>query len=325
MKNAVLILAHKSPVQLAHLLRRLDDERFDFYIHVDAKRDINQFLGIENKVKFSKVIWIKERIKTYFNDFSLVQATVNTMKKALSQDYQYFILLTGQDYPIKSNDAICEKLSANYPISYIDMYGVEEAFSKGVSWVEHIGYSYFSQSLRKKLLNCVGERLYFSKYGYSVKIIPKIYDYIMTKVRFSPRKKIRSTYYVYSAGSHFWILPDISVKHIVQKYDNDSFINNVFQHIAAPEESYFQTILSSMPNLILPNGMYDQFFSTKKEMDNPALRLIKWYENGKHTSGHPAIWKIEDVPVIDASEALFARKFDINIDSEILNYLDSKR
>ena len=141
-KIAILLLVHKSPEQLEHLLRRMDDNRFDIYIHVDAKSDINQFKEVKNQVKASEVFFVKERIKTYFNDFSLVQATVNTIKEAISKEYKYYILLTGQDYPIKSNDYIYEKLSNDYPISYIDMYGVEESFSKGVSWVEHIGYSY---------------------------------------------------------------------------------------------------------------------------------------------------------------------------------------
>lgn len=323
-KIAILLLVHKSPEQLEHLLRRMDDNRFDIYIHVDAKSDINQFKGVKNQVKASEVIFVKERIKTYFNDFSLVKATVNTIKEAISKEYKYYILLTGQDYPIKSNDYIYEKLSNDYPISYIDMYGVEESFSKGVRWVEHIGYSYFSQNIRKFLLNMIGNKLYFSKFGYVVKIIPKMYDMIMTRFAFSPRAKLKNTEYVYSAGSHFWILPDISVKHIIQKFDNDTCINNIFKHIAAPEESYFQTILSSMSNLKLSDGMYDQFSSRRKEMDNPSLRLIKWYENGQHTSGHPAIWKMEDAHIIEEAEALFARKFDINIDSDIINYLDRK-
>ena len=163
MKLALLILAHKSPEQLSRLLCRMDDKRFDFFIHIDAKSVINKFKGSDNRIKYSNIIWVKNRIKTYFNDFSLVQATVNTIKEAVKNDYQYYILLTGQDYPIKSNDYIYNKLLANYPISYIDMYGVEEAFSKGVCWVEDIGYHYFSQTIRKNILNRVGAKFNFSK------------------------------------------------------------------------------------------------------------------------------------------------------------------
>ena len=322
-KIALLFLVHKSPEQFAHLLRRLDDRRFDFYIHVDAKSDINQFLPVERQIKTSNVHWIRNRVKTYFNDFSLVEATCNAMKAAYSEgDYLYYILLTGQDYPIKSNNQIYKKLYASYPTAYIDMYGVDDAFLYGVNWVKNIGYSYFSQSLRKKLQRSLGHKFYYSSYGRIVKVLPKIYDFLMTRLSYSPRKRIKTTEYTYSAGSHFWMLPDVAVRHIINVFEHDTDINVVFQHIAAPEESYFQTVLSSMDKLEYPDNMLTQFEDANKEMDNPALRLIKWYENGKHTNGHPAIWNVNDAPIIDKAKALFARKFDISIDSKIIEYLD---
>ena len=325
-KIAILFLVHKSPEQLSRLLRHLDDERFDFYIHVDAKSDINDFLPIESQVRSSQIHWIKNRVKTYFNDFSLVEATYSAMKDAFTVgEYLYYILLTGQDYPIKSNDTIYRELLESYPISFIDMYGVDEACSAGVEWVERIGYNYFSQSLRKWLLNLVGNKFYYSKKGRIIKVIPKAYDKIMTILHNSPRKEIQQLGYKYSAGSHFWILPDVSVRLIIDRYEYDKKINRIFHHIAAPEESYFQTILSSLPSLQLPKGMLEQFGNADKEMDNPALRLIKWYENGVHTNGHPAIWTIDDKQTIDNAKALFARKFDVSIDSKILDYLDLKK
>ncbi len=326
-KIALLFLVHRSPEQLLRLLKRMDDERFDFYIHVDAKTNIERFLPITHHIKKSQIHWVHNRVKTYLNDFSLIEATCNTTKVASEgeEDYMYYVLLTGQDYPIKSNEFIYDKLSSAYPMSFIDMYGISEAYQSGVMWVEHIGYSYFSQSLRKKIQDFVGRKFYYSPCGRTVKIIPKLYDIFATKLIYSPRKRIVDTEYTYSAGSHFWILPDIAIRHIIDKSEYDKNINEIFHHIAAPEESYFQTVLSSMEGLKLPNGMLEQFNSMDKEMDNPALRLIKWYEDGKHTSGHPGVWKMGDVSVIDSALALFARKFDINKDSNILDYLDLKQ
>lgn len=325
-KIAILLLVHKEPAQLERLLRRLDDERFDFYIHIDAKSDINAFRGVESLVKASNVIWVKCRVKTYFNDFSLVEATCHTMEQAIDArvGYKYYVLLTGQDYPIKSNNTIYSTLMNNYPMSYIDMYGVDEAFSKGVKWVEHVGHNYFSQTIRKRLLNLVGGKIYFSSGGKILKFWVVIYDKVMTLFRYSPRKKIKRLKYVYSAGSHFWILPDKAVEFILEKYKSDENVNKIFRHAAAPEESYFQTILSAMHGLQLPDE-YIQFESQEKEMDNPALRLIKWYENGVHTNGHPAIWQMKDRDFMERANALFARKFDSTIDSDILDYFDNIR
>lgn len=55
-------------------------------------------------------------------------------------------------------------------------------------------------------------------------------------------------------------------------------------------------------------------------MDNPALRLIKWYENGVHTSGHPADWQPSDFSTIANANALFARKF--SGEKQILDLID---
>lgn len=38
LKHAVLVLAHGDLSILKLMLNTLDDERFDFYIHIDAKR-----------------------------------------------------------------------------------------------------------------------------------------------------------------------------------------------------------------------------------------------------------------------------------------------
>lgn len=321
-KIALLCLVHKSPDQLMRLLKRIDDERFDFFIHMDQKSDIKPFLSSVKPLKASHIHWVKNRVKTYFNDFSLVTATYNTMKEAYSDDYQYYVLLTGQDYPIKDNNYMYNILTASYPTAFIDMYGVDEALRTGIKWVGNIGVSYFSQNIRRRLQQLLGSKLYHSSVGKPVKIIPKVYDKLMTWLKYSPGARIKQTKYTYSAGSHFWMLPDTAVHHILNVYQCDALINDVFHHVAAPEESYFQTALSSMPGLKLPENMLRQFDNTRSEMDNPALRLIKWYENGKHTNGHPAIWKMDDAEFIDNAEALFARKFDIAADNLILDHLD---
>lgn len=129
--------------------------------------------------------------------------------------------------------------------------------------------------------------------------------------------------YEYSAGSHFWILPDIAIMHILSLYSNDSSLNTIFKHISAPEESYFQTVLSALDQLQLPEEYYD-YSDEDRHMDQRCLRLIKWYENGIHTNGHPAIWIKNDFNYIRNSCALFARKFNSDKDSQILDLIDNE-
>lgn len=328
-KIAILILAHKQPEQLLRLVRTLDDKRFDIYIHIDKKKDESQFSTILRHNP--NIHFANTRIETYLNDFSLVDATMSLVKSALSNSaahYKYHILLTGQDYPIKSTDYIYRHLLDNYPTCFIDSYPVKKkGDSTPSNWTEHLGHDYFSQHLRRLAIKTVGNKTYFSRAGKLIKIPIKGYDAFGSLLLGSPRRRIsRLKTFTYSAGSHFWILPDTAINHIVAVYDRHQTLNNIFRHSPAPEESYFQTALSSMVGAVIPDAsaQFAERHCEMDEMDNVALRLIKWYENGTHTSGHPAIWKDTDLQLIKQSNALFARKFDMMVDGEILNLIDSE-
>ena len=253
-------------------------------------------------------------------DFSLIDATMQPVIEAYNSanHYSYYALLTGQDYPIKSPEYIHSYLTKNYPVSFIDMYPC----GRGVAWTEKIGTLYFSQRVRRIFRHIVGNEFYFSNKGkITVRMLANVYDRIMTKLKYSPRMLLSKLPYTYSAGSHFWILPDVIIQHLIGVYQNDKQLNELFQHIGAPEESYFQTAISNCSSLILPDvDRYDN--QQDNDMDNKALRAIKWYVNGNGTGGHPAIWTIEDINYLLTRKALFGRKFDEKVDKEVLYYLN---
>lgn len=320
-KIAILVLAHKNREQLTKLIREFDDLRFDVFVHIDAKSHMRMDVPIM-KNSFCYILKRKECVPTYLNDFSLVDASINLIKAAQKKDrYAYYVLLTGQDYPIKSNDIIYETLMNSYPTCWIDSYGLDDAYKHGMMWVENVGHKRFSQRARRLAQKIVGAKFYYSHYGKIVKIPIIALDVLSNMFMPSPRKLVIKNEFTYSAGSHFWMLPDLAVNHIISVYDNNEKLSYVFKHSSAPEETYFQTALSTMPKAKIPDP-YVQLDSIEKEMDNPALRLIKWYENGKKTSGHPATWTISDFDVIMKAKALFARKFEEN--SDIIKIIDSK-
>jgi hypothetical protein len=105
MKIAHLILAHNNPLQLARLIDRLKHPEADIYIHLDAKASTEQFTEI---LASPQVYLIQNRIKVYWGSYSIVQATVNSFAEILAakKDYHYINLLSGNDYPLKSAEAI---------------------------------------------------------------------------------------------------------------------------------------------------------------------------------------------------------------------------
>src|SRR5947209_16226850 len=108
MQKAYLILAHKYPSQLYRLYKALNDESSTFFIHIDKKADIAKF---QRLITSKSVHWV-ERVEANWGEFGLVEAVLNLLKatKNSGNVFDRIILLSGQDYPIKSNDIINEYL-----------------------------------------------------------------------------------------------------------------------------------------------------------------------------------------------------------------------
>ncbi|MBU4537186.1 MAG: beta-1,6-N-acetylglucosaminyltransferase [Weeksellaceae bacterium] len=106
-----LILAHHAPNQLQRLIERLQDGESAFFVHVDLKSDISSFTAV---ISEENVTFIDKRVDCIWADFSQVQATINLIEVvATSGKRGITILLSGQDYPIKSTKYINQYLSVN--------------------------------------------------------------------------------------------------------------------------------------------------------------------------------------------------------------------
>lgn len=108
MKIAYLVLAHKAPEQIIRLINRLNYKDTYFFIHIDKNASDSVYRPVYKEFKKCKNVFFIKRIKCAWADFSLVQATINGIKEVLNSgiDINYTILLSGQDYPIKTNEYI---------------------------------------------------------------------------------------------------------------------------------------------------------------------------------------------------------------------------
>ena len=120
MKVAYLILAHHQPKQLYRLVNTLNSKSVSFFIYIDLKSDISKF----NCYKYdSNVLFIKKRISVNRFGYYLSQAMITLIQTAaVSNEYDYFIYLSGNDYPIKDNDYIHNYFKNNYPLNFMNFY-----------------------------------------------------------------------------------------------------------------------------------------------------------------------------------------------------------
>lgn len=120
---AYCLLVHKNPDQVSRLISRIYTPEDRYYINVfnsnstvarNSWRDAFRTFPKDNVV-------ISFVYEDSYGTFELVDATLNAMKYFTDYDYQYFINLSGQDYPLKSVDAI-KKILKEDKVSYIDYY-----------------------------------------------------------------------------------------------------------------------------------------------------------------------------------------------------------
>jgi Core-2/I-Branching enzyme len=100
MNIAYLILAHNNPGHLARLTQALATENSAIFIHIDKKADIRPFLELAGE----NVHFTSKRVPVYWGDYSQIEAILTLIDTAMagSQRYDYLVLLSGSDYPLRT-------------------------------------------------------------------------------------------------------------------------------------------------------------------------------------------------------------------------------
>lgn len=121
MRIAFIITAHNDPVHLKRMTDALP-ESSEFFVHVDAKSDIEPFLKL---IDNPRVHFTKKRINVMWGSLGVVDSQMQAIGEALvsGKEYDYFISLSGLDYPLWSNRKIEEFLQSHKGTNFI--YGVD--------------------------------------------------------------------------------------------------------------------------------------------------------------------------------------------------------
>jgi hypothetical protein len=137
-----IVLAHKNPQQLKQLIEKLSTPITCFYVHIDKAVEIKPFLdmlGDQQSVHF-----LENREKGIWGDIGIVKASINALKEITkTQEPGYCVLISGQDYPIKSNEQIASFLTRNYGVNFIDTLTFDESEwpNNGMDRIEHYKFN----------------------------------------------------------------------------------------------------------------------------------------------------------------------------------------
>lgn len=279
MKIAYIILAHKYPEQLIRLVLRLNHNDASFFIHVDKKTPNDIYKEITKQLSSMPNIYLLKRHTCYWGDFNIVKATCEGIKELVKSgiNFDYAILLSGQDYLIKSISQIEEVMHIN----------------KGKEFME-----FFSLNSKNRWSDQGGKYQGINRIKYW-------HFYFRSKRFCFPKKREFPRGFEPYGGSQWWCLSKACIEYIDNFIERNSAFVDYFKYVFIPDEIFFQTIVLNSP--------------FKENVINDDLRYMDW-ENPNPT--YPAIMLRSDLDKLSKSSKLFARKFDITRDTEILDMID---
>ena len=303
MQKNYLILAHKNPLQLGRMIERLDDGASKFFIHLDAKTPIEPFAAC---VEGAHIRFIEPRERCVWGDFSIVRATIHLMEAA-SKEQGIFILMSGQDYPIQSQGHINAFLESNKEFDFIEIEPLEEKW-KPKMVKDKLEHYHILHSEERGHSNCYAPFAHCSVFQ-KLRTLTHLLKGRLSQKNFrllcSLPKRVAPFERQY-AGSQFWAFSErtfYAVLHYIREHK--AALEGYYKYTSSPDEVYFHSVLM---HLVAKD-------STIKLKD--PITYVNYFRKNN-------VFITEDFDKLTSAKGkLFARKFDTDIDIEILNKLDS--
>lgn len=303
MQKNYLILAHKNPLQLRRMIERLDDGASKFFIHLDAKTPIEPFAAC---LEGGHIRFIEPRERCVWGDFSIVRATIHLMEAACKEQ-GVFILMSGQDYPIQSQGYINAFLESNKEFDFIEIEPLEEKW-KPKMVKDKLEHYHILHSEERGNSNCYAPFSHCSVFQ-KVRTLTHLLKGRLSMKNFkllcSLPKRIAPFERQY-AGSQFWAFSErtfYGVLHYIREHK--AALEEYYKYTSSSDEIYFHSVLM---NLVAKD-------STIKLKD--PITYVNYFRKNN-------VFITEDFEKLSSAKGkLFARKFDTDIDIEILNKLDS--
>ena len=284
-----VLLTHDKPQQVLRLVRRLTVmfHQPRIVVHHDFSKCSLPLHAFPHNVSF-----VRPHVVTGWGHFSVVEAGIAAIRHLydVSASPEWFVLLSGADYPIKSAARVVRELHA----------GNYDAFMRAER-IDATGHSHTD---------------YWQRESYR-RYLTKTFSYPSLTKRLRPtRRRMRvdhplltrpflpfSSKFRCFSGDHWFSANREVAKYILEQHSPDSSLARHYRTVESADESYLQSIVGNAPHL---------------RLSNDPLRYQDWSAGGPH----PKTLGVADLPLLLASPAHFARKFDMDADSDILDALD---
>ena len=293
MSIAYFILVHRYPNQFKRLFKAIYDPENHYLIHTDKRAGRDLYKELQNFLaKFPNAHLLSSH-NVVWGGYSMVNAELRSMKKLLklSKKWDFLVNLSGQDFPLKPQSAIKAFLKLN----------MEKDFMLVAN----------QKNIRPETLNRIEN--YFVEGSNDFLGVPVKRSYLTDVIPF--------------IGGQWKILSRNCCEFLCSSREIAKF-KKYYRNTLIPDESFFQTVLmnTSYTKAIInddkraiiwiPDIRYKP--DSRNRIDANTKALIA---SGKMKL-RPKTFTIKDLSFLQKSKALFARKFDETVDSQILDILE---
>ena len=294
-KQAILMMVHKDFDQVENLIRCLDYEGFDIYLHVDAKVldvpvEMLRGAALVSQVKFV------DRIEVNWGGASQIECELELIDSALrGGNYSMLHLITGQDLPLHPAEEIWRWFDERREYEFVGFSHCEPRADitddERQRWCT---YNFFTEK---------GQSTFWSKLRSALSRV----QYILGVDR------TRGSGLTFGKGSAYFSISSDFASWLMER---ERLVRSYFcVRSLCCDEVFMQTMLLSSP-------FVDRLWDPDGDEFSQSARLIDW----KRAEGSsPHTWRIEDFEILThAHDRMFARKFDFAVDPKVIAQLSAR-
>ncbi len=270
---AYFLMVHRFPEQFKRLFQAIYHPENHYLIHIDKKADPDILVNVESFLKDYPNAHILKSENIVWGGYSMVQSELDGMKYLLDSNlnWDFFINLSGQDFPLKSQAYIHDFLASNRHSSFLKFANQETERPDTMNRIDN----YYEDDIAG--FPVLSHRRFFLK---------------------------DATPYI---GGQWMMLTRDCCEFLCQSAEIQEY-EDFYRNTLIADEAFFQTTLinsSFAGNLI-----------------NDDKRAIVWIPDGD-IKLRPKTFTEADLPFLQTGDNLFARKFDEEVDEQILYTLEA--
>lgn len=295
---AYIISAYQDAPHLARLVDALNEDA-DFYVHIDQKADSRPFKELlGDKATFVPSHWVS------WGGWEQVEYQKELLAAVLHSGIPYtrVVCLSGQDYPLWSNEEIHRYFDEHKETEFI--MGMNLTRSANAQQLSRVIHYHFFRDLKWKSL------WWKNKFIVASRILMKLLPF-----KKQPTTKIGYKEADIYFGSDYWGITLPCARYVYEKLCSEKELERYFKTSFVPSELCIQTLIFNSPfgKHALPyKGQYVGLY---------ALTPLHYIVYGKSIK----IMSLEDWPVLKQSGKMFCRKVVSGASDPLVEKIDAER